>query len=168
MQRYMVIKTLISLATGVLIGIMLALLGVDAPILWGFLAFLLNYIPNIGSLIAAIPAILLALIQFGGAHAVLVSAGYFAVSFILGNVVEPRIMGRRLGLSTLVVFLSLVFWGSLLGPIGMVLSIPFTMTLKFACEGNKGTRWIAVLLGPEVSDDIIQPVSNNKETGSGV
>ncbi len=77
------------------------------------------------------------------------AAGYLVVSFILGNVVEPRLMGRRLGLSTLVVFLSLIFWGSLLGLIGVVLCIPFTMTLKFACENNKSTRWIAVLLGPE-------------------
>ena len=158
-ERYMVIKTLISLATGILIGIWLSILGVDFPILWGFLAFLLNYVPSIGSTVAAIPAVLLAFIQLGIGSAVMATAGYMAVNFILDNVIEMRLMGRRLGLSTLVVFLSLIFWGSLLGPVGMVLCIPLTMTLKFACENNKGTQWIAVLLGPEAPAKGIPPVS---------
>lgn len=149
-ERYMVIKTLISLVTGGLIGTWLFILGVDFPILWGFLAFLLNYVPSVGSTLAAVPAVLLAFIQLGIGRAVMATAGYMAVNFILDNVIETRLMGRKLGLSTLVVFLSLVFWGSLLGPVGMVLCIPLTMTLKFACENNKGTQWIAVLLGPEV------------------
>jgi len=158
-ERYMVIKTLISLATGILIGIWLSILGVDFPILWGFLAFLLNYVPNVGSAVAAIPAVLLALIQLGIGSAVMATAGYMAVNLILGYVIEMRLMGLRLGLSTLVVFLSLIFWGSLLGPVGMVLCIPLTMTFKFACENNKGTQWIAVLLGPEAPAESIPPVS---------
>lgn len=148
-ERYMIIKTLISLATGILIGIWLSILRVDFPILWGFLAFLLNYVPNVGSTFAALPAVLLAFVQLGIGSAVMATAGYMLVNFVLDNVIETRLMGRRLGLSTLVVFLSLVFWGSLLGPVGMVLCIPLTMTLKFACENNKDTQWIAVLLGPE-------------------
>ncbi len=158
-ERYMVIKTLISLITGILIGIWLSILGVDFPILWGFLAFLLNYVPSVGSTVAAIPAVLLALIQLGIGPAVAATAGYMAVNFLLDNVIETKLMGRRLGLSTLVVFLSLIFWGSLLGPIGMVLCIPLTMTLKFACENSKGTQWIAVLLGPEVPAESVPPVS---------
>ena len=158
-ERYMVIKTLISLATGLLVGIWLTILGVDFPILWGFLAFLLNYVPSVGSTIAAIPAVLLALIQLGIGSAGMAIAGYMVVNFILDGVVSTRLMGQRLGLSTLVVFLSLVFWGSLLGPVGMVLCIPLTMTLKFACENNKGTQWIAVLLGPEAPPECIPPVS---------
>jgi len=158
-KRYMFIKTWISLTAGVLIVIWLSILGVDSPILWGFLTFLFHYIPNVGSIIAAIPAVMLTLVQFGIGRAALAAAGYLAVNFILGNVVEPRIMGRRLGLSTLVVFLSLVFWGSLLGLIGVVLCIPLTMTLKFACENNKSTRWIAVLLGPEAPAESSPPVS---------
>ena len=158
-ERYMVIKTLISLATGLLVGIWLTILGVDFPILWGFLAFLLNYVPSVGSTIAAIPAVLLALIQLGIGSAGMAIAGYMVVNFILDGVVSTRLMGQRLGLSTLVVFLSLVFWGSLLGPVGMVLCIPLTMTLKFACENNKGTQWIAVLLGPEAPPESIPPVS---------
>jgi len=158
-ERYMVIKTLISLATGILIGLWLFILGVDFPILWGFLAFLLNYVPNVGSTFAAIPAVLLALVQLGIGSALIATAGYMAVNFILDTVIETKIMGQRLGLSTLVVFLSLIFWGSLLGPVGMVLCIPLTMTLKFACENNKDTQWIAVLLGPETPAESIPPMS---------
>jgi predicted PurR-regulated permease PerM len=158
-KRYMVIKTLISLATGVLIGIWLYILGVDFPVLWGFLAFLLHYVPNIGFIIAAVPALLLTLIQLGAGTAVLTAAGYLVIDLLLGNLFETRLMGQRLGLSTLVVFLSLIFWGSLLGPVGMVLCIPLTMTLKFACENNKGTEWLAVLLGPATPGESIPQAS---------
>jgi predicted PurR-regulated permease PerM len=155
----MVIKTLVSLATGILVGILLYVLGVGYPVLWGFLAFLLNYVPSVGSTVAAIPAVLLAFIQVGLARALIATAGYMAVNFILDNVIETKLMGRKLGLSTLVVFLSLIAWGSLLGPVGMVLCIPLTMTLKFACESNEGTAWIAVLLGPEVPHKVARPAS---------
>ena len=158
-ERYMIIKTLISLTAGILIGTWLFILGVDFPILWGFLAFLLHYVPNVGFLIAAIPAVLLTLIQLGIGSASFAAAGYLTINFVLGNMVEPKLMGRRLGLSTLVVFLSLVFWGSLLGLIGVILCIPLTMTLKFACENNKGTQWIAILLGPEAIAESIPPGS---------
>ena len=90
----------------------------DFPVLWGFLAFLLNYVPSVGSTIAAVPAVLLAFVQLGTARALLAAAGYMAVNFLLDNVIEMKLMGRRLHLSTLVVFLSLMFWGSLLGPVG--------------------------------------------------
>ena len=161
MKRYMVIKTLISLATGVLIAFWLYILDVDYPILWGFIAFLLNYIPNIGSIVAAIPALILAFIQFGIGSAVLVTVGYIVVNFIIGNVIEPRLMGRKFGLSTLVVFLSLIFWGALLGLVGAILSVPLTMTLKFAFENNESTKWIAVLLE---SEKIKKKVPNENST----
>jgi predicted PurR-regulated permease PerM len=167
MSRYMIIKTGISLTAGILIGIWLSILGVDSPILWGFLAFLLHYVPNVGAIIAGIPAVILTLVQLGIGSAALAAGGYLTVGFILGNVVEPELMGRRLGLSTLVVFLSLVFWGSLLGMIGVVLCVPFTMTLKFACEFNKNTRWVAILLGREAPAESMPPVSkkgNDPET----
>jgi predicted PurR-regulated permease PerM len=166
LERYMVLKTLISLATAILVATWLSVLGVDSPILWGFLAFLLNYIPSVGSTVAAIPAVLLALIQFGIGRAVMVAAGYMAINFILDNIIEMRLMGNRLGLSTLVVFLSLLFWGGLLGSVGMVLCVPLTMTLKFACENNKGTEWIAVLLGSGVASGKIPtaPVEGHVKT----
>jgi predicted PurR-regulated permease PerM len=163
MKRYMIIKTLISLATGILITFWLYILGVDYPILWGFLAFLLNYIPNIGSIVAAIPAVILAVIQLGFGNAVLVAAGYIVVNFVIGNIIEPRLMGRKLRLSTLVVFLSLIFWGGLLGLVGAILSIPLTMTLKFAFESNERTRWIAVLLGSEKFHEVSKPMSGKKK-----
>ena len=158
-ERYMVIKTIISLATGILIWLLLSILGVKFPVLWGFIAFLLHYVPNIGGIIAAVPAILLTLIQLGAGTAALAAAGYLAVDLVLGNVIETRLMGWRLGLSTLVVFLSLVCWGSMLGSIGMVLCVPLTMALKFACENNKSTQWIAVLLGRESAAESIPPIS---------
>jgi len=163
MKRYMVIKTFMSLASGILITVWLFIVGVDYAILWGFLAFLLNYIPNIGSIVAAIPATILAVVQFGFGRAVLVAAGYIVVNFIEGNVIEPRLMGRKLGLSTLVVFLSLIFWGGLLGFVGAILSIPLTMTLKFAFESNESTKWIAVLLGSEKMDKSYAPIFSTKK-----
>jgi len=150
MKRYMVIKTLLSLATGLLVTALLSVLGVDFPILWGFLSFLLNYIPTLGSTVASVPAILLAFIQFGFVRALICTAGYVMINFGLDYGVEKRLMGNRLGLSTLVVFLSLLFWGSLIGPIGAVLCIPLTLSLKFAFESSETTRWVAVLLGPAI------------------
>ncbi len=148
-NRYMAIKVLTSLATGFLVWAWLAVLGIDFPVLWGLSAFLLNFVPTIGSIIAAIPPVLLAVIQGGFGDAVLVAAGYLVINFVIGNLVEPMFMGRKLGLSTLVVFLSLVFWGWVLGPVGMILSVPLTMTLKLALESDKRTRWIAILIGSE-------------------
>jgi AI-2 transport protein TqsA len=157
-NRYIGIKTTISVATGVIIGLALALIGVDFPVLWGIVAFLFNYVPNIGSIIAAVPAVLLALIQLGPGAAVLVTMVYLLTNTIMGNGLEPRYMGRGLGLSPLVVFLSLVFWGWLLGPVGMLLSVPLTMTAKIALEANPSTRWLALLLGPaDASPEVAPP-----------
>ncbi len=147
-KRYVAIKTSVSLLTGLVISLWLWALGVDYPLLWGLLAFMLNYVPNIGSIIAAVPAVLLALVQLGPGTALASAAGYVVVNILVGSVIEPRFMGRGLGLSTLVVFLSLVFWGWLLGPVGMLLSVPLTMTVKIALDSSEDTRWIAVLLGP--------------------
>ena len=145
-QRYLSIKTLISLFTGVVVGVGLALLQVDFPFLWGLLAFLLNYIPNLGSILAAIPPVLLALIQFGPGRALAVALLFVAVNVGLGNFVEPYFMGRRLGLSTLVVFISLMFWGWIWGPIGMLLSVPLTMIVKIMLENTRDLKWVAILL----------------------
>jgi len=148
-QRYMAIKTWMSLMTGCVVALWLYIIGVDYPLLWGLLAFLLNYVPNIGSIIAAVPAVLLALIQLGGGSAILAGAGYLVVNMAIGNFLEPRVMGKGLGLSTLVVFISLVFWGWVFGPVGMLLSVPLTMTIKIALDSNEETRWASVLLGSE-------------------
>jgi predicted PurR-regulated permease PerM len=145
--HYISLKTALSLLTGVLVGAWVWALKIDFPILWGMIAFLLNYIPNVGSILAAIPAVLLALVQHDLSTALIVAGGYVAINIAIGNFIEPRVMGRGLGLSTLVVFVSLVFWGWVLGPAGMVLSVPLTMIVKIIVEGFDETRWIAVLLG---------------------
>jgi AI-2 transport protein TqsA len=146
-QRYLLIKTLVSMGTGIIVGITLAWIGVDYAILWAVIAFLLNFIPNIGSIIAAVPPMLIALIQLGPMSAMLVACLYLVTNVLFGNVVEPRFMGRSLGLSTLVVFLSLVFWGWIFGPVGMLLSIPLTMVVKIGLENSQRNRWLAILLG---------------------
>jgi predicted PurR-regulated permease PerM len=148
-QDYLAIKTKVSLGTGLLVFGLTAAFGVDYPLLWGLVAFMLNFVPTIGSIIAAIPAVLLAFVQFGPERAVGVLVGYLVINVLIGSVLEPRLMGRRLGLSPLVVFLSLVFWGWILGPAGMLLSVPLTMVLKILLEHSDDLRWIAVLLGPE-------------------
>jgi len=146
-KRYLALKTAISLVTGLLVMIMLIVLKIDYAVLWGLIAFLLNFVPNIGSIIAAIPAVGLALIQHGLLTAGLTLAGYLVINIGIGSLLEPRIMGQKLGLSTLVVFLSLVCWGWILGPMGMLLSVPLTMAVKIALQMSKETRWIAIMLG---------------------
>jgi AI-2 transport protein TqsA len=146
-QRYLGIKTAVSLATGLLVGSWTWAMGLDFPLFWGLMAFLFNYVPNIGSLLAAIPAVSLALLEFGPGRALAVAGGYAVVNLVLGNFVEPNLHGRRFGISTLVVILSLVFWGWVWGPVGMILSLPLTMILKIALENTQDFRWVALLLG---------------------
>ena len=147
-NEYTIIKAVISLGTGVLIWLSLVLIGLDFALLWGVFAFILNFVPNIGSLFAAVPAVLLAFIQLGPIYGLIVACIYGTVNVVMGNVVEPKIMGKRLGLSTLTVFLSLVCWGWLFGPVGMLLSVPLTMAVKFAAMSNPQTIWFGVLLSP--------------------
>lgn len=146
---YMAIKTVISLITGLVVWAFLSWVGIGFALLWGMLAFLLNYIPNIGSIISAILPILQALLFNGFYDALVVSAGFIIINIVLGNIIEPRVMGKGLGLSTLVVFLSLLFWGWLLGPIGMILSVPLTIVIKIMLENStsQAACRVAVMLG---------------------
>jgi predicted PurR-regulated permease PerM len=146
-NSYLAIKTVVSLATGVLAAFYLWVLDVDYFVLWGVLAFMFNYIPNIGSIIAAVPAVLVALITQGPLVAGLVGAGYLTINTVMGNIIEPKFLGKGLGLSTLVVFLSLIFWGWLFGSVGMLLSVPLTMIVKIGLEASDEGRWVATLLG---------------------
>ncbi len=147
LNHYMMIKSFTSAATGIILWGALSLIGVDYAMLWGFIAFMLNYIPSIGSLIAAIPPIILTLVQFGLGHAIGVTILFAAVNFIIGSVIEPRIMGKGLNLSILIIFVSLVFWGWLLGPVGMFLALPITLVMKIVLHSQPETRWISILLG---------------------
>jgi predicted PurR-regulated permease PerM len=152
-NNYLAIKTLVSIATGICVSTMLWAIGLDFYLLWGVLAFLLNYIPNIGSIIAAVPAMSLAVLQLGVAEAGFIGLGYVTINMVMGNMVEPRYLGKGLGLSTLVVFLSLIFWGWLLGTVGMLLSVPLTMIIKIGLETSEEGRWFAILLSSDEGID---------------
>ncbi len=146
-NNYIAIKTITSISTGLLVFLLLYWMDVDHPILWGTIAFGANYIPTIGSILAAIPAVLLTLVQLGSTTALLVALGYGVINVVIGNIIEPKFMGKGLGLSTLVVFLSLVFFGWLLGTVGMLLSIPLTMIVKIALESSDKDNAVALMLG---------------------
>ncbi len=147
--RYLGIKTLVSMATGLIVGVMTWGIGLDFPLLWAMLAFLFNYIPNIGSIIAAVPAVLLALVQLGPGEALTTAIGFVAINMVIGNMIEPRLMGHGVGISSLIVFTGLIFWGWIFGPVGMLLSVPLTMALKLALESDERTKWVAILIGSE-------------------
>lgn len=146
-QHYLGIKTAVSLATGTVIFLWTWLAGLDFPLFWGLLAFVLNYIPTLGSILAGVPAVILALVQQGVGLAGVVALGYLVTNIGLGNLLEPRVMGIRFRLSTLVVFLSLLFWGFVWGPLGMLLSVPLTRSLIIVLEHSGNFDWLIVLLG---------------------
>lgn len=146
LKRYLAIKTIASMVTGLLVWISLVFLEVSYAPIWGILAFLLNYIPTIGSIIAAIPAILISLLLNGYANAFIVTIIYVVINISIGNFIEPKFLGDKLGLSTLVVILSLIFWGFILGVGGMFLAVPLTMSVKIAMSSNPKTKFISVLL----------------------
>lgn len=156
-QRFLAIKTAVSLATGILAGLLCWLAGLDFFILWGILAFFLNFIPVIGSLVAGAPPTILALLVAGVPNAIVVAGGYLLINNFLGNFLEPFLMGRRFGISTLVVVISVFFWGWLWGPIGMLLAVPLTMVLKVILESSDEFRWIGVAVSSG------QPVGGTKE-----
>lgn len=148
-QRFLAIKTAVSLATGFLAGLLCWAVGLDFYILWGILAFFLNFIPVIGSIVAGVPPTVLALLVAGFPSALLVAGGYLLINNFLGNFLEPMLVGRRFGISTLVVVISVVFWGWLWGPIGMLLAVPLTMILKVVLESSDEFRWIGVAISSE-------------------
>jgi len=150
-RSYLMIKTSMSALTGLLIACWLWLFGVPYAGLWGMIAFLLNYIPNIGSILAAVPALIVAWLDLGMMSCLGCAVGYLAVNVIIGNIVETRMMGRGMGLSALVVFCSMVFWGWALGPVGMLLSVPLTMAVRIGFESFDDTKWIGTLLGSNES-----------------
>lgn len=163
--RYLGIKTIISIVTGLCIGILTWAIGLDFPLLWAMLAFLLNYIPNIGSIIAAVPAVLMAALQLGGAEAMITALSFLGVNVLFGNIIEPRLMGYGVGISPLIVFIGLVFWGWVFGPVGMLLSVPLTMALKMGLERSEQTRWIALFLGSERDAEHALEKQRLKEAG---
>ena len=152
-NQYMIIKTLASLATAFFIWVWLWYLGLDFAVLWALLAFMLNFVPFVGSILMAIPAVLLALVQTDLQTTLLVALGYLVVNTAIGSILEPKIMGKGLGISTLAVFLSLLFWGFVFGTVGVFLSVPLTMVLIIALDASPLTRPIAILLGPDIEPE---------------
>jgi len=151
LNRYMVIKTGTSLATALFVLAWLSFLRIDFAVLWAILAFVLNFVPYVGSVLMAVPAVLMALVQTDLHTTLLVALGYLLANTLIGSVLEPRIMGRGLGISPLAVFLSLLLWSWVLGTVGAFLSVPLTMVLMIALEASPQTRPISVLLGPDLS-----------------
>ena len=162
-QRFLGIKTLVSLTTGFLAGFLCWVADLDFFILWGILAFAFNFIPVVGSVIAGVPPTILALLVVGGPQAVAVAIGYIAINMFLGNFVEPMLMGSRFGLSTSVVLLSVLFWGWLWGPVGMLLAVPLTMMAKVAMLNSEDFRWLAVALSKEERSRIDEKVEELRE-----
>lgn len=152
--HYLGLKALISLLTGFCVWLLLTVLGVQYAVLWATLSFLLNFVPNIGSVIASVPVILQAFLLNGFSVGMSVMIGMLSINGIIGNVLEPKIMGKNLGLSTLMVFLSLLFWGWLLGIVGMLLSVPLTMVIKIILEANPDTAHYAVLMGDDNKESL--------------
>jgi AI-2 transport protein TqsA len=145
-QKYLGVKTLISLATGLAAYIWCLIFGLKFPLLWGIVAFLFNYIPAVGSTAASIPAIIEGLATNGPGCAVGVAIGYGIINFALDSFVQPMLMGRRFGISGLVIVLSVVFWGWLWGPVGMFLAVPLTMMMKVLLENTQEFRWVSAAM----------------------
>jgi predicted PurR-regulated permease PerM len=147
LRQYLATLTGINLLVGLVDVVFLLILGVDFALLWGLLAFLLGYIPAVGFWLALIPPFLLALAEFGPGKALVVLVGYILINGGVQNFVQPKLMGRRVNLSPLVVVLSLVFWGWVLGPLGALLSVPMTVMVKdVVLEGFDDSRCLAKLL----------------------
>jgi len=149
MQRYLVIKTLASIATGLLAWLTCASFGLEFAVVWGLIAFLFNYVPTIGSLVAAIPPIILGVIQLGFWQGFGIAMVYLAINTVIGNFIEPAVMGRGFGISTIVVILSVLFWGWLWGPVGMFLAIPLTMMFKVMVDSSDDFRWVGVAMSKD-------------------
>jgi len=148
-RHYLGIKTITGLIGGTSVAIVLFIMHIQYAIIWGILVLLMRYIPNIGSIIAAIPIMLFVLIQDGLTGVLYVGLAYGAINFVIGQIIEPKFLAKGMNLSTLAVFLSLVFWGYILGDVGMLLAVPITMGMKISLETRENSRWIAIMLGSE-------------------
>ncbi|MGD8306054.1 MAG: AI-2E family transporter [Ignavibacteria bacterium] len=148
LQSYLLIKTLVSLATGVSFTVVLTIYGIDFAMFWGLLAFILNYLPNIGSLLATVFPIIIALLDFGfGFTSISLAALLLIVQNIFGNVIEPKFLGMKLDLSPVFILISLIFWGWIWGIVGMFLAVPIASLFKILCSNINPLKPIAILIG---------------------
>jgi predicted PurR-regulated permease PerM len=153
LRRYVLIRTAISIVNGIAAGLWLWLIDVDFALFWGVMIFLCNFIPTIGSIVAAAPPVLLAFIQFGFGWSLLVAAGLLAIDQVLGNYFDPRFLGKALNVSSLVLLLSVIFWGWIWGVVGALLAVPLTITIILLCAHVPALQPIAILLGGDVDDE---------------
>jgi len=165
-QKYLAIKTVASAVTGILAAISCIIFRVDFPLLWGLVAFLFNYVPAIGSIFAAVPPVILALILHGFWPAAGVLACYLVINFTIGNFLEPIFLGDRFGISTVIVVLSVLFWGFIWGPVGMLLAVPLTMLVKVMLDNNSDLRWISAFMGKGHAEPVEDEVEMAAEAGA--
>ncbi|MCD4774324.1 MAG: AI-2E family transporter [Bacteroidales bacterium] len=165
-RYYLGMKTLTGLFAATCVSIVLFIMHIEYAIIWGILVLLMRYIPNIGSIIAAIPILLFVLIQEGLHGVIYVGVAYSVINFIVGQIIEPKFFSREMNLSTLVVFLSLVFWGWILGDIGMLLAVPITMAAKISLGTHENSQWMAILLGSRKNaiEALLQKKTKEKQT----
>ena len=161
-NQYLIIKTWISVATGFTAGMVLVLLGVEHAVLWGVITFALNYIPTVGSVVAAIPPASLALLDQGWLEALLVVGVYIVINVVFANLLEPRFMSEGLGMSPVVILVSLASWGWVFGITGVFLAVPLAMMLRAILESSPDTKWVAVLLGLRRSQ--LEPTATVRES----
>lgn len=148
-RSYVLITAWLGLLVAILNTVLLFVLGVDYPILWGVLAFLFSFVPVVGFIIAMIPPVVLALLESGWTEAFIVLAGYLIINNLVDNVLKPKIIGQGLNLSPLVIIISLLFWGWVFGAVGAILAVPLTMTIKkIVLESSDESRWLAIMMEP--------------------
>lgn len=157
-QRYLFIKTVSSTLTGLLVWLLCICLHVPFAFLWGVLALVLNYIPTIGSIVAAIPAIALTLLLGSWGDAIILTLGYLGINGIIGNGIEPLFLGKQFGIATSVVLLSVLFWGWLWGPFGMLMAVPLTVLIKLALENSRDLSWVALIIDDKRQSDSRTPL----------
>ncbi len=150
-QRYLLIKSVSSVCTGLLAWCLCAAMDIPFAFLWGVLAFVLNYIPTIGSIVAAIPPILLAMLLGTWGDTFVVAGGYLVINITIGNGIEPLFLGKQFGIATSVVLLSVLFWGWVWGSCGMLLAVPITVLIKLALENSRDLSWVASLIDSDAS-----------------
>ena len=162
-RSYVVINAIFGLVVATLQTILLLSLGVDFAILWGVISFLLSFVPNIGFVIALVPPALLALVEYGFTRSLIVVIGYVVVNFIVDNLIKPRFVGESLDLAPLVVVVSLLFWGWLLGPLGALVAVPLSIAVKVFFESFEESRWLAHLMSDAGPKPVVIDVAPDKD-----
>lgn len=146
MRSYITVNSIFGLIAAAINTVLLLALGVDFAILWGVVSFLLSFVPNIGFVVALVPPALLALIELGFGRSMAVVAGYVIINFLVDNVIKPRFVAEHVDLAPIVIVLSLLFWGWLIGPMGALVAVPLSIAAKFIFESFEDSRWLARLM----------------------